>query len=345
MPESEAPMMKTDKRKAGVLAGPANLAMVYPPDVRAELDAMVEWVNSWPEAGEGKPDWRDFPEDTEYLFSTWGMPKLDAELLDHLPQLRAVFYGAGSVKGFVTDESYARGIRIFSAAAANAVPVAEFTLAEILLGLKQSRQLEARSAEEWKSHSALKHSVPGNFRTRIGLVSYGAIARILRGYLRHFDHEVSVWDPFLSPEEADREGVRLLTREDLFAQSDVVSIHTPLLPATRGLFGAEDVQRMKAGAVLINTARGALFQQEELVAALRERPDVQAVMDVLAPEPPHEDDPIFALPNIRITPHIAGSVGPECGRMGLYMLEALRDVEAGRPTPREVFQSDLAGMA
>lgn len=334
------------RRLLAVPAGdPASLGMVYPAEVRAVLDEQVEWLRPFPEAGEGRPDWREWPKETECLFSTWGMPQLTPALLDALPNLRAVFYGAGSVKRFVTEESYARGVRIFSGATANAIPVAEFALGQILLGLKRYRQLEAGTAEEWVACCKRRNAVPGNFRTRVGLVSYGTIARLLRGYLRPFDHRVAVWDPFLTAEAAEAEGVELMTREGLFRECDVVSIHTPLLPETKGMFGRDDIRLLKEGALLINTARGALFDADGFAAGLRERPDVRAVVDVIGAEPPQAEHPLFGLENVEITPHIAGSMGPECARIGFYMVDALASVMENRASEREVFESDLGAIA
>lgn len=344
--------MKQNRNKNGerrlwaVPAGdPASLEMVYPGEVRAVLGERVQWLRPFPEAGEEAPDWREWPEETECIFSTWGMPKLTPALLDVLPNLRAVFYGAGSVKPFVTEASYARGVRIFSAAKANAIPVAEFALGHILLGLKRYRQLEATTAEEWRVRNQRRNAVPGNFGTRVGLVSYGAIARLLRDYLRPFDHRVAVWDPFLAEPEAEAEGVELMSREALFRECDVVSIHTPLLPETKGMFGREDIRLLKEGALLINTARGALFDEEGFAAGLRERPDVRAVVDVIGSEPPRAGHPLFGLENVEITPHIAGSMGPECARMGFYMADAVAAMMENQPSGQEVLESDLGLMA
>jgi phosphoglycerate dehydrogenase-like enzyme len=335
------------KKKAILLGSTANLPYVYPEDLIRETGELVDWVLPPAETAQYGATAKDrpFPQETEVIFSTWGMPRLDEDFLDKLPNLRAVFYGAGSVRGFVTDASWARGIRIFSAAQANAVPVAEYTVAQLILGLKHVYQLRIQSAGDWNKAGPLKDSMQGNFKSRVGLVSYGAIARLVRKILRSFDYEILVYDPFLSGSEAAREGIRLVGLEELFKECHAVSIHAPLLNETHGLIRGHHLELMGPNAVFINTSRGAIVNQPEMVDALRKRPDLLAILDVLHPEPPSEGDPILQIPNAWVTPHVAGSMGHECGRMGAYIVEAYRDFMSGKPNRLEVKEADMAWIA
>ncbi|NBD36974.1 MAG: hypothetical protein GVY10_00185, partial [Verrucomicrobia bacterium] len=168
-----------------------NLALVYDQETRASLSRKVEFLLPWPEAGEPKKEPVEWPEETEVLFGTWGMPSLTPEVLERLPNLKVLFYGAGSVKALLSDAFFRKGIRVFTGARANAVPVAEFALAQILLHLKGISRLRVRSLADWRHyHATNRQAYPGNYRSRVGLVSYGAIARILRDRLRAFDPEV-----------------------------------------------------------------------------------------------------------------------------------------------------------
>lgn len=339
--------MKSPTRLKAIPAGDAdNLALVYDEETRTSLSRKVEFLLPWPEPGEAKRQPLDWPEETEALFGTWGMPTLTAGVLERLPNLKVLFYGAGSVKALLCDEFFRKGIRVFTGARANAIPVAEYALAQILLHLKGISHLRVRSRADWRHyHATNRQAYPGNYRTRVGLVSYGVIARTLRERLRAFDHEVFVWDPYLSREEAEKEEVQLVDRGALFRECHAVSIHTPLLKETRGMLGYADILPMRRDGLLINTARGAVFDQRGLARALSERPDLVAVLDVLEKEPPEENDPIFALPNAHITPHVAGSMGPECARIGSDMDAACGDYLAGRPSPFEVRGNDLVRMA
>ncbi len=332
--------------KAIPAGNPFHLSHVYDKAIRARLSRELDFLLPWPEAGEAKTEPGHWPAETEVIFGTWGMPPLLESLLKRVPNLRAIFYGAGSVKPFIDDAVFERGIRVYSGARGNAVPVVEFVLGQILLQLKRFPFLRVKSREDWENlHGMKRHELPGNFRTRVGLVSYGVIARILRERLRAFDHQVLVWDPYLGREEAEEEDVRLVDRETLFRECEAVSVHTPLLPETRGLLGYGEVSAMKEGAILINTARGGVFKQKELARALAERPDLTAVLDVLEKEPPEEDEPLLRLPNAHITPHIAGSMGKECARLGDLMEKACFDFRKGRSSSLEIRREDLARMA
>lgn len=279
----------------------------------------------------------------EIIFTTWGMPKLDDAFLTAAPKLKAVFYAAGSVRGFVTDASWERGIRIFSAYAGNAVPVAEYTVATALLSLKRTwtHLFAARQNEKYLP----KDGVPGAYGSTIGLISLGMVARAVLERLRPFDLRVIAYDPFVTPEEAQRLGVTLVPLDTLFREADVVSLHTPWLKETEGLITGAHISSMKPGATFINTARGAVVRETEMIAALQQRPDLNAVLDVTYPEPPGPNSPLWKMPNVFLTPHIAGSIGPECRRMGRFMLDELRRYRDGQPPRWEVTRELAARLA
>lgn len=342
-------MTEAIKPRATLVGLGSMMPIVYPEPVLKAIGERVEWIGSpalfaATGAAETTPEAQVDPA-VELIFSTWGMVKLDEAFLNDHPNLKAVFYGAGSVRAFVGEASWQRGIRIFSAALANAVPVAEFTVAQILLGLKQTTRLRIRDATQWKAAHPVKMKMRGNYRTRVGLISYGAIARLVRRNLRLFDHEVWVYDPFLTREEADEEGIRLVSLEELFRGCMAVSLHAPLLEATRHLVRRHHLESMPVNACFINTARGAIVHEAEMAEALRERPDLTAIIDVLEEEPPVAANPLFTLPNAWIYPHIAGSMGHECGRMGEYMLTACDDYLAGRASALEVTEADMGRIA
>lgn len=273
-------------------------------------------------------------QDAEVIFSGWGVPRMDGEFLHHVPRLRAVFYAGGSVRHFVTDEFWGRGIRLVTAQAINAIPVAEYAASALQLGLKRFWHY-ARVTRECRGFPA-DRPMPGASGATIGLVSYGTIGRLVRQKLRSLDVTVVVYDPFLDDDEARREDVRKAGLDELFTIADAVSLHTPLLPETTGLIKGRHFDRMKPGAFFLNTARGGIVEEAEMVTVLQRRPDLQAVLDVTAPEPPLADSPLYSLPNVVLTPHIAGSIGPECLRMGQAMVDEFERYEAGRPLQGEI---------
>jgi len=183
--------------------------------------------------------------------------------------------------------------------------------------------------------------VPGAHGSKVGLVSLGVIGRLVRERLRPFDVEVFGYDPFVSIAQAAQLGVRLVGLEEMFAQCDVVSLHTPWLKETEGMVTGALVDSMKPGATLVNTARGALVREAELAAVLARRPDLTAVLDVTWPEPPLPGSPLYSLPNIILTPHIAGSMDRECRRMGRAMINEFDRWSRGEPLTMQVVREQV----
>ena len=179
-------------------------------------------------------------------------------------------------------------------------------------------------------------TVPGCYRRTVGLVSLGLIARTLLKLLAPFDLDVLVYDPYISGEAAETMGTTKVSLEELFRRSDVVSVHTPMMDETRGMIEGGHITSMRTGATFINTARGGVVRESELIEVLKQRPDLQAVLDVTDPEPPAADSPLYSLENVVLTPHIAGSVGNECRRMGQYMVDELKRYLAGEPLKWQV---------
>ena len=202
-------------------------------------------------------------------------------------------------------------------------------LATILFSLKHGWQL-ARMTKAGRCHPD-RNQVPGCYGSTVGLVSLGAIARKLLELLRPFDLNVLVYDPFLAEHDAAALDVELVSLEAIFQRSDVVSLHTPVFPETFGMITGQHIASMKPGATFINTARGELVREEEMIEVLSRRPDLQAVLDVTIKEPPKPDSPLYTLENVVLTPHIAGSAGNECRRMGRYMVDELQRYLDGQP--------------
>ncbi|WP_439656171.1 hydroxyacid dehydrogenase [Lentzea sp. HUAS TT2] len=301
-------------RAAGVMSAEAAAAVLAP--VLHDLKALCDFEGV-------HEDFAGVP-DVDLLVTGWGCPPITAEVLDRLPSLKAIVHTAGSVKGFVTDACWDRGVAVSSAAQANALPVAEYTVAMILLSGK--RVLErAREYRETKQMSV--YGIPasvGNFGAVVGVLSASMIGRRVIELLAPYDFEVLVHDPFVT--EVD--GAESVSLTELFERSDVVSVHTPLLPETRGLVGRDLLGRLRDDAVLINTARGAVLDQDALVAEVGR---IRAVLDVTDPEVLPVDHPLWRSDNVLITPHLAGSQGNEWGRLGRHAVDEVRRWAAGEP--------------
>jgi len=281
----------------------------------------------------------------EILLTGWGSPRIDAAVLARAPRLAAIIHAAGTVKGHVDPLCFERGVRVSSAAAANAIPVAEFTLAAILLAGKRAFRLQRRYAEV-RNYRLWWNEVPpiGNYRKVVGIVGASRIGRLVMQQLRHFEFSVLVADPYLSAEEAAKLGAEKTEMDDLLRRADVVSLHAPSLPETHHLLDARRLALLRDGAVLVNTARGALVDGDALRAELVAG-RIDAVIDTTDPEILAADSPLYDLPNVFLTPHIAGAMGSETQRMATLALDEIERFAKGEPLAHEIRLEDLARIA
>lgn len=282
--------------------------------------------------------------DTEILITGWGAPQLDVRMLDALPHLRAVFHCAGTVKRIVSPELWARGIRVSSSADANAVPVAEYTLAMILLSAKNALESAAAYRATHDMAIARPRGDVGAYGITVGIVGASRIGRRVLELLCPFDITTVLYDPSLSTADAAALGTTLVSLPELLRVSDIVSLHAPLLPETRRMLGAPELATMRDGATLINTARGALVDTDALVGELSTG-RLRAVLDVTDPEPLPAGHPLFSTSGVTLTPHIAGSLGNELQRMGSQTVDEIERFVTTGTLDFEVRHRDLATIA
>jgi len=330
-------------KKAALILGEGNHDKIYPPSVRHKLSSVCDLV------AEGTP--ADLPalgsqlKEVEILFSGWGAPKLNEETLAYFPNLKVILYGAGSLKSMMTDHFWTQNIPISSAWIANAVPVAEFTFAQIILALKQTLVLSGLMREAKTKATPPHFEAGGAYGTTVSLISLGVIGRKVAKFLSLLDVKVLAYDPFCSAEAAADLGVELVSLEEAFSRARVVSLHTPWLKETEGMVTEKLLASIPRGGTFINTARGAVVNEMEMIQVLQNRPDLTAVLDVTYPEPPEKNSPFYTLPNVFLTPHIAGSIFGECGRMGEYMVDECRRWLAGEKLEYQVSKIAYEKMA
>jgi phosphoglycerate dehydrogenase-like enzyme len=282
---------------------------------------------------------------TEFVFSTWGMPALsETEIARCLPQLKAVFYAAGTVQGFARP-FLNRGITVVSAWAANAVPVAEYTLAQILLANKGFAQNARKAQTGYAAARAFSENFPGNFFTKVGILGAGMIGTKVIELLKPFHLEVMVYDPFLPAERAVSLGVAKASLAEVFAQCQTISNHIANLPATIGLLDRASFNLMLPSATFINTGRGAQVVEADLALALKSVPTRTAILDVTDPEPLDPGNELLRLENVVLTTHLAGSMGREVERMGAYMAEEFIRFIEGKTLRYAVTMEMLETMA
>ncbi len=278
----------------------------------------------------------------EAVFSTWGMPLLSGEQLAKLSQLKAVFYAAGSVKDFAAP-FLERNVIVVSGWGANAIPVAEFTVAQILLANKGY----FRNIRDCANHEnrSIAFRGTGNYGTTIALLGAGMIGRKVIELLRPFCLHILVFDPLLSEEDSVHLGVEKVSLDEAFRRGMVVSNHMANVPETMGMLQADHFSAMPENAVFINTGRGASVLEEDLVGVLRQRSDLNALLDVTNPEPPSANSPFYELPNAILSSHIAGSIGEEVPRMADTVIEEFLAWKDGRSLRYAVTLDMLKTMA
>lgn len=312
-----------------MLMDPVLAPAVWAPDQLARLRQHVELVGEPATTLDASN--ADALDEIELLITGWSVQSIDQAFLDRLPRLRLVLHAAGSMRLIGSAALWESGIPVVSAIDENARPTAEFAAAEIVYALKRGWQ-SARELARTRRWFPPSDHVPGLGGSTVGLVSLGRVGRLvaerlsLIGGIRILAH-----DPFVDPAEFAGTGIELVTLDELFARSHVVSLHTPLTESTRHLVTESLLRSMLHGATLINTARGGVIDEAALIRVLRERDDLFAALDVTEEEPPPFDSPLHFLDNVMLTPHIAGSAGAERTLLADAVLDQLERFLAGEP--------------
>ena len=322
---------------------------VFPPDLLTRLGKLVRFDPALAVATYRRPDTIVALAQAEVLITGWGAPRLDVEALAAAPRLRLLVHAAGSVKeAGICPQVWHRGVQVSSAASVNAIPVAEYTVAVILLTGKRAFRLAADYAD-----GRFRHQIPGmgigNAGRTVGIVGASRTGRLVLDLLARHDFRILIADPFLTRSQARKLGAELAELDDLLVRSDVVTLHAPLLDKTRHLIDDRRLALMRDGSVLVNTGRGALVDTEALVRHCSGGPGragrIDAVLDVTDPEPLRAGHPLLALPNVFVTPHIAGALGTEIRRLGAFAVDEVERWLAGEPLLGLVRSEDLAHIA
>jgi len=312
----------------------------------AEFAASGKLAGELPEVAALKAFVRRHLAEAEAMITGWGMMPITAEEVAAAGNLRVLVHSAGSVKNLVSEEAWKRGIRVGTCNGALAVGVAETALGMILCGLKGV--FPARDwarAGNWHDPNlgTSRAVVREPFGLTIGVISASKVGLHLLTLLRAFECRVLITDPFLKPERAKELGATLVGLDELVKRADVVTLHAPSLPATRHLLKREHFRAMKDGAIFINTARGAIVDEKAMVEELATQ-RIFAFIDVTDPEPPAKDNPLRTLPNVVLTPHLAGHATNGCFRQGRSAVDQVLEFTAGKPMHGEVTLAMLATM-
>lgn len=337
--------MTTTQLNVALAMGPGVVSRVFPARRLETLSPGLQLLSPEPMEEFTSPRSLALLAETDILITGWGCPKLDAAALAAAPRLTHVLHAGGTVKHHVGEECWERGIEISTAADANSIPVAEYTVAMILLANKRVLQI-ARKLHSEKTELEPDQLFPdmGNFGKRVGIIGASRIGKHVIRLLKSYDVQIVVADPFLDDAAAAALGVERVSLEELASSCDVVSLHAPSLPSTRNLIHQGLVASFKPGATFINTARGELVDQDALLRRIEEG-DLYAVLDVTTPWVLPADSGFYSHPHVLLTPHLAGSLGMELERMAVSTIEEAHRLSRGEPLRHRLHAKDLAFTA
>jgi phosphoglycerate dehydrogenase-like enzyme len=324
---------RDDDRPVVVLAMFGALAPALLDEVMPRLTALADVPDPAPLERFDEPRAEALLGRADVLLTGWACPPIDDSVLQRSPRLGLIAHAAGTVKDHITPAVWERGVRVSSAAAANAVPVAEFTLAAMLFANKQ-----VFAAHERYRRKRIDLMLPldaGNRGKTMGIVGASRVGRLVIELLAPFELDVVVYDPTITDDDARAMGAERVELDELLARSDVVSLHVPAVPATTNMIDRRALALMRDGATLVNTARGAVVDHDALIAELGTR-RINAVLDVTLPEPLPADSPLFDMPNVFLTPHIAGAAGTEIPRLAELAVDEIERWAKGDPLEHEV---------
>jgi phosphoglycerate dehydrogenase-like enzyme len=334
-----------DRPRAVFAMNPAHLPAVFPADLISRLSQLTRLDPALCIEDFADQRYLAALAEAEILITGWGTPPVDADALSRMPRLRAILHSAGTVRHLISEAAWQRGLLVTSAAQANAQPVAEFTLAAVIFAAKNAFTLRERyRAEHAHPTTPEQTAAAGTYRRTLGVIGASRVGRLLLDLVRPLDLDVAVSDPYLEPAQAGELGARLLELDELLATSDIVSLHAPDLPSTRHLIDRHRLGLIRDGGCFINTARGAIVDERALTDELVTG-RISAILDVTETEPLPADSPLYRLPNVFLTPHIAGSIGNERARLGAAVVAEVERYRAGTEPLHPVHQSDLARIA
>lgn len=332
-----------DRPTIAVTIGQKHYARMFSEKALQQLETMANLVHHQGQEAASKEDLIAILPGADACITSWEVAPFDREVVDAADQLKLMVHLGGSVKRYLTDAVWERDIQVSSAAPALAIDVAETALGLILIGLKRLWPLAGTvRGGGWRDSSFWPAGE--TFGRTVGVVGAGSVGRHVIDLLQAFSVDVLVSDPYLKPGDLPAEKANQADLDELLRRSDVVTLHAPGIASTKHMLDAEHLAIMKEEAVLVNTARGSLIDETALIERLEGHPQFFAFLDVTDPEPPPEDSPLRRLPNVVVTPHIAGCIR-SCARMSEWAVEELRRFFAGEQLQNRILPEEFSRIA
>lgn len=326
-----------NKPKVLVLPGPTLYNRLFNAEVDARLREIADVTFNESDANWSSEQLAAEIGEYDGLVTCWGSPLITEDVLDAATRLKVIAHSAGSVKHFIKENVLERGIKVSSASIAMAPAVAEFSLILTFLGLRPVHEYDfgmRRDGRPWESQEA--YGVGQEIASsRIGVVGAGMVGKIFIGMATGLGADVAVYDPYLPDEVATGLGVEKLDLDDLFSTCPIIVVHAPTTPETHHMIGAQQLALLPDNGYLVCTARSWVVDQEALLAALSTG-RIRAALDVFDQEPMALDHPFRSLPNVLLTPHIAGATQQTRDRQGECAVRDLENAFNGTPLAHEV---------
>lgn len=305
---------------------------IFPVEARDRLESLgsVTWNEN--ESQFTDTELRERLPGNDVLVTGWGCPRVSGKILEDADRLQLITHVGGSVPAVATESIYDHGVTVCSAVRVMATFVAEGTLTHALASLRGIPQYES----SLRCGDYERDLVDGDtlFDKSVGLVGLGSVGRELLKLLDPFDVKVCVYDPYVDPDQlAAFDFASVASLDTVLDRSDIVSVHAAKTPETIGLLGAEQLEKLRDGALLINTARGALVDEQALIEELRSG-RISAALDVFQHEPLPEESELRTLDNVVTTPHVAGS--PTGRRMAFAMIDEIERFKRGEVLQHEI---------
>lgn len=264
----------------------------------------------------------------DVLFSGWGTARMDASVLARADRLKVHAHTGGSLAPYVSAEEYERGILVLSGNDLYAKSVAEGCLAYTLMGLRRAPDyVDAMREGGWRP---ARDNTQGLIGKKVGIVGYGAISKYYIDLLRWFGVDLHIHSKYISAEELAASGGKRASLEQIFAECDVISLHSALNEENRGMITAPLLERIRPGALFVNTARAGLVDDTALQAELATG-RFSAVLDVYVEEPLAADSPYRSMENVIAFPHIAGPTFDVRERVVFALLDDVLRHQRGEP--------------
>lgn len=282
------------------------------PSAEAELSSFADVVKNVKDVQFTISELQGAVADVDGMITSWGSPKITPEVLERAKKLKIIGHAAGSVKPYVCDEAFERGVVVVSAAPEIAHSVAEYALCQMINSLRDIPDYIGSmkvGAEQQVKRERLEKSkdLAGK---KVGLIGSGSVARRLIRLLKPFDVEIRVYDPYLSEGDAMSLGIIKTSLNDVLSESDIISLHAASTAETHHMMGEKELGLVRDGAVLINSARGALIDEGALISELR-KGRFRAVLDTAGEEtggiPVNSE--LRRMENVYLTPGLAGPSG------------------------------------